>query len=261
MNELVTINDSRYKEYELLLLHRDQLSKEAGQIWTAYMKAFGKLITDNYEEKVECIKLKKTIACYQSAKNRGATIDMAELNAYLEKELAVYYANLAQMIEDTNNCREAGISTEYEVQRSKVLYRKLAKLLHPDINPETDRQEKLQQLWVDIVAAYNRNDIKALSELEVLTRRALKELGDKEIRVDIPDLEKRIRDLEDEIHRIIHTKPYTYACFLANDQAKQKKIKALQEELDSYHKYRQELTDILEQLIWEGGVKAQWNMN
>ena len=49
--DLIKSSDTKYEEYENLLLERDQVKKEAGQIWTVYLQVFGKLISDNYEEK------------------------------------------------------------------------------------------------------------------------------------------------------------------------------------------------------------------
>ena len=92
--DLIKSRDSKYGEYEELLLERDQLEKEAGQIWTAYLKLFGRLITENYEEKLECIKCKKTIAYYQSALNRGGKVDASEMQKWLDGEMADYYRNL-----------------------------------------------------------------------------------------------------------------------------------------------------------------------
>ena len=92
--DLIKSTDSKYEEYENLLLERDQITKEAGQIWTVYLQLFGKLITDNYEEKLECIKCKKTIAYYQNALNHGGVVDSAAMEKYMEQEMAEYYANL-----------------------------------------------------------------------------------------------------------------------------------------------------------------------
>ena len=69
--DIVKIQNSRYDEYEALLLERDQLEREAGAIWTAYIKEFGQLMTDVFEEKVECIRRKKMIAYYQKAAELG----------------------------------------------------------------------------------------------------------------------------------------------------------------------------------------------
>ena len=145
--ELIRSTHTNYDEYESLLLERDQAQKEAGQIWTCYIQTFGKLIADVYEEKIECIKCRKTIDFYQRALNHGGIVDQDAMQEYLDREMALYYVNLKRMQDDYQKCKNAGTSTSYEVQRSRTLYRRLAKLIHPDINPETDRQEVLKELW------------------------------------------------------------------------------------------------------------------
>ena len=259
--ELLKSGQTQYEEYETLLLERDQLQKEAGQIWTVYIQTFGKLIADVYEEKIECIKCRKTIAYYQRALNRGGIIDQEAMQQYLEQEMASYYRNLAHMQDDYRKCKNAGTSTPYEVQRSRTLYRRLAKLIHPDIFPETDRNETLRELWQRILTAYSHNDIKALSELEVLARKALKEAGSKEIKIDIPEIGEKIDALKEEIHSILHTDPYTYKVLLEDDEAIRKKQKELQDELDTYQKYRKELEEAIHQIITNGGITIQWRMN
>ena len=253
--DLIKSADSQYEEYENLLLERDQLSKEAGQIWTGYLQLFGKLISDNYEEKLECIKCKKIIAYYQNALNHGGVVDSVAMQKYLEKEMAEYYANLNRMIKENEEANNAGTSTPYEVQRAKTLYRRLAKLIHPDINPETDRSEVLQELWQRIMIAYHHNDVKELSELEVLVRKALKELGSEEIKADIPDIEEKIDGIKAEIETITHTEPYSLRSLVENEEAAEKKKTELKEELETYQKYRKELEAVILQMLQSGGLK------
>ncbi|MBQ7059526.1 MAG: hypothetical protein IJM83_09565 [Firmicutes bacterium] len=259
--DLIKSKDSRYDEYESLLLERDQIKKEAGQIWTVYTATFGQLIADVYEEKLECIKCKKTISFYQTALNHGGIVDADALQKYLEKEMAAYYANLKRMMEDHDRCKKAGHSTDYDVRRSKELYRRLAKLLHPDINSETDRQEVLRELWQRVLTAYAHNDVKELSELEVLIRKALKDLGVGEIKVDIPDIEEKIEALKAEIAEIMSTEPYTYRELLDDEEAIEKKKKQLTEELQSYQKYRKELDEMIQKMLESGEVRIKWLMN
>lgn len=259
--DLIKSTNTRYEEYELLLLDRDQIQKETGQIWTAYIKEFGQLLTDVYEEKLECIKRKKTISYYQAAINHGDAIDPAAIQKYLDKEMASYYADLRQMIQDNETCRNSGTSTSYEVHRSKTLYRRIAKLIHPDINPETDRQDALRELWQRALTAYAHNDVKALSEIEILVRKALKDLGMGEIHIDIPDIDRKIEELKDEIRNIADSEPYMYHVLLDDPEAVSKKKNDLNNELESYRKYRKELDGVIEEMIRNGGVTIRWLMN
>ncbi len=253
--DLIKSSDSKYTEYENLLLERDQLEKEAGQIWTVYLQKFGKLISDNYEEKLECIKCKKIIAYYQTALNQGGKVDAAALEKYLEQEMAEYYANLHRMLRENADANNAGTSTPYEVERAKVLYRRLAKLIHPDINPETDTSEELQEIWNRTLIAYHHNDVKELAELEVLARRVLKDLGVGDVKVDIPDIEEKIDAVKTEIDQITHTEPYTLRYLVEDEEAAEKKRAELQEELESYQKYHKDLNNIILQMLQSGGLK------
>lgn len=232
--DLIKSTDSKYEEYENLLLERDQITKEAGQIWTVYLQLFGKLITDNYEEKLECIKCKKTIAYYQNALNHGGVVDSAAMEKYMEQEMAEYYANLRRMLKDNENANNAGTSTPYEVARAKTLYRRLAKLIHPDINPETDHSKELQELWQRILIAYHHNDVKELSELEVLVRKVLNDLGSEDVKVDIPDIEEKIDAIKSEIEEIKQTEPYSLRYLVEDEEAAEKKKAELREELETY---------------------------
>lgn len=258
--ELIKSGDTQYEEYENLLLERDQLQKEAGQVWTAYVIEFGQLISDVYEEQLECVKCKKTITYYQNAINHGGIIDQDAMQSYLDKEMASYYAELARLQEENENCKNSSESTPYEVQRSKTLYRRLAKLIHPDINPETDRQEKLTDLWQRIVTAYHHNDVKELSELEVLVRKAMADLGKGDIKVDIPDIAEKIDALKAEIHDITHTDPYTYKELLDSPDAVKKKKDDLKEQLLSYQKYHSALDKEIQTMITSGGITLKWRM-
>lgn len=253
--DLIKSSDSKYTEYENLLLERDQVQKEAGQIWTVYLQMFGKLISDNYEEKLECIKCKKTIAYYQAALNKGGTVDVEAMEKYLEQEMAEYYANLHRMLKENEEANNAGTSTPYEVERAKTLYRRLAKLIHPDINPETDRSEELQEIWNRAVIAYHANNVKELAELEVLARKVLKDLGAGDVKVEIPDIEEKIDAVREEISDIIHSEPYTLRTFVENKETADKKKAELEEELEAYRKYHKELNNIILQMLQSGGLK------
>jgi hypothetical protein len=255
MMDLIKSTDSKYEEYENLLLERDQITKEAGQIWTVYLQLFGKLITDNYEEKLECIKCKKTIAYYQNALNHGGVVDSAAMEKYMEQEMAEYYANLRRMLKENEDANNAGTSTPYEVARAKTLYRRLAKLIHPDINPETDHSKELQELWQRILIAYHHNDVKELSELEVLVRKVLKELGSEDVKVDIPDIEEKIEALKSEIEGIKQTEPYCLRYLVEDEEAAEKKKTELREELETYQKYHKELNEVILKMLQTGGLK------
>ena len=245
----------RYELYERLLLERDRLEKETGQIWTVYMQIFGQLITENYEEKVECIKCKKTIAYYQSILNRGGQIDAGEMKEYIDREMAVYYAELRRKISEKESAEKAGRLSAYEVKRTKELYRRLAKLIHPDLNPATGTSPELQELWQRVLDAYHRSNVKELSELEVLIRKTLKDLGLDDVRPEIPDLDERIDAVNAEIADITGTEPYTLRSLIEDDDAVRQKKDEIVKETEDYKKYHKQLNEVIVKLLAGGGLQ------
>ena len=257
--DLIRNTDTEYEEYETLLTERDQIRKDAESIWINYVNTFGQLITAVYEEKLECIKCKKIITYYQTALNYGGVVDSDAMQQFLDHEMASYYENLKKLQEEARQCSKAETATLYEVRQAKVMYHRLVKLLHPDINPATNQTEQLMELWLRVVTAFEHNDIKELSELEVLIQRALKGFREGTARIDIPDLKERIEAVKSEIYDIVHTEPYIYQELLKDSDAVNKKISELTEELESYRHYHKELDSVIQEMT-EGGLKFQWRM-
>lgn len=116
--KLIKREDSKYEEYENLLIERDQLEKDAASIWITYVQTFGKQITAVYEEKIECIKCKKTISYYQNALNHGGVIDPEALQSFMDQEMASYFQNLKKIQAENEACGKAKQSSAYSVQNT-----------------------------------------------------------------------------------------------------------------------------------------------
>ena len=121
-------------------------------------------------------------------------------------------------------------------------------------------KQDLTELWNRAALAYNVNNPKELAELEVLVGKALYDLGAGTINVDIPDIDTKIDELKTEISDIISAEPYTYGDLLRDDKACEEYKKELQEELEKYKKYHEELNETLEKLFGEGGLTLEWEI-
>lgn len=260
---LMTIeNDNkRCEEYEELLLQRDQLFRECGSYMTAYTQVFGDLITANFELKVECIKKKKTISYCRRRMNRGLAIDTTRMQAEIDQEMTLYYTQLKEMSEDNERAKKAGTISEFRLNRAKKIYRRLTKLLHPDINKKTLENENLRELWERIAKAYQHSDADELDDLEVLVRRAMDDLGDDSFELNLDDIETRIERVENQINDILTTEPYIYGELLEDEEKKQAYREQLQAEHDDYEQYLESLTKTLDEMLREGGVTLVWQMN
>ncbi len=260
MDEIIKVKNKDYGEYEELLLRRDNLRKEAYLLQMEYIRIFGDLITDVFKKKIACIQKKKTISFCQAALNKGNTIDQNAMNAWIESEMKEYNECLQKMIEDNEAARNSETISKGELAKIKHLYHKLAKLLHPDINPKTDEIPELKRLWHMIVVSYQANLLKDLEDAEILVKRALETNNLTGIEIEIPDLSERIEAVREEIYKIKETEPYQYKYLLADDTAVKNKKESLQAELKEYTDYEQKLDEVLNGLL-TSGVSFIWRMN
>ena len=252
--------DGRIQEYEELLLRRDQILKECDSIVIAYTREYGELVQRSFELKIDCIKSKKSIAYCQRQINRGLNIDSEAMNAMIGREMAAYYDELREIVDQNNRAKGAESIGEYRMQRAKKLYRRLAKKLHPDINTQTSENEILRDLWTRIVFAYRMSDIEALEDLEAMVRKVMEDLGEDGFEYDTTNLNERIERLEAQIADILATEPYTYREILRDDEKRAAKKKELDREITEYEKYLTELTATLDKLLSHKGVNIIWKI-
>lgn len=255
--EIIKIEDSRYDIYEDLLIRRDALKKETSTILALYINRFGELITAVFRKKIDCISRKKAIAFCAMYANHGQPVDYNALKEYIQTSTEEYREQLAQMIEDNENCKELEVVPEAVALQVKQIYRRIAKKIHPDINSITDNDPVFLELWQRIDIAYRCNDLKELERLEILAAKALEQTGGGTIVIDIPDIDEKIEEVRTEIEIITTTDPYMYKFILDDEDACKEKERALKDELAEYEKYDDELKSILKKYV-RNGVTISW---
>jgi len=234
-----------YERYEALILQKEQLEKEADQYYLDYVLKFGELTTKAFELKIDCIALKKEIALYVAARNTGRTITQEEIDNYLSVHLAAYREELVQMIKDKELAKGSTTVSSYLVTQVKTIYKRLAKMLHPDISPLTSKYPNLAELFNRVIIAYKFNDLKELQKLEVLINKELDDNGIENFSMVIPDVLERIEELEKDIDEIVNTEPYTYRHLLSDGDAVAEKKMELEKEIQTYEAYKAELIEKL----------------
>lgn len=253
--------DNMRDQYEELLVKRDQLQKEANSIRISYNQEFGDLLLQAFEMRIACIREKKRIAYAQAMINRGESVDTDAINALSDGEMAHYYMELKEMAEDMLHAKKCKTASDYEFEQSKKFYRRLAKMMHPDIHPEVMEIPELAELWEQIRSAYLANDPVKLGELEVLAAHLLSKHGIAEYNVEITDIEDKIASLEKQLNSIVESEPYTLNELLCNEERLQAKKNQLTAEIREYVSYYQELQEIFAGLLSKGGFTLRWQMN
>ena len=239
--EIVHIAVGDYPRYEELLLQRDQLKKDALQYRRTYIREFGEIINKIFEKQISCIALKKSIAFCQLAINQGKKPDIAAMNEYVTEQMTAYRLQLNEMISELNSTKKDTVITEADSQEIKAIYRKIARLLHPDMSDLTADRPELTELWNQVCIAYKCNDLQSLQEADIIIQQAIARLGGNIDPVVIPDLQERITVLEKEIHNITTTEPYSYKELLENEAAIAEKKSKFESEFKEYCEYESQL--------------------
>ena len=253
----MTDENNALHEYERLLFERDKYRKRADEYLKEYIRTFGELLTDVFRKKISCIEKKKMIGYCQKRINKGERIDINAMNTYIREEMEEYDRQLEAMINNNKACRDVTVIDRGTVAQIKRIYRRIAKKIHPDIHPGTMDIPVLCELWDKVTDAYHRNDLDTLEELEIQIDSILRKLGDDVPEADIEDIEEKMKELEQEIEKIIATDPYQYKFLLEDEEAVSDFRSQLQDELKEYTEYEKQLSEILRSYV-AGGAQFKW---
>ena len=155
------------------------------------------------------------------------------------------------MIRDHEKSLESKQLPAHVTLKIKKIYREIAKILHPDINQETQKDPELLDLWNRVVIAYKCNHLEEIEELQVIVNSVLSEKGIDVSKIVIPNIEEKIKKLEEKINEIITTDPYNYKFLLEDKEETEQRIKDLEAEKKEYINYKQELESVLNELTGE----------
>ena len=126
--------------------------------------------------------------------------------------------------EDTEDT-EAERKYKSRTDEMKALYRKIVKVLHPDVNPDITKKEN--DMLIEATTAYREGDLDTLRKIAAMIDSGA--VGDRNVADEQVDIE-RLRDIAEELKRCVTTLqmeiyriktsfPYNVKDFLADEQA------------------------------------------
>ena len=182
-----------YKRYVRLLLEKEKIVKTNFQVQQRFIELFGDLRLEMLKVEIEIAKIKKEMEYLVRKKNRNESYDLEEMDDFVNQALEGMRAQYERMKEEQTQLKNKKMLSQEEVKEVKRLYRRLVKLVHPDLNPHQTKEQK--ELWHQLQEAYRNNDLVWLRELNVLI--VFKTKGHEE--VEIEDIEDKIEAVREEI--------------------------------------------------------------
>ena len=227
-------------ELSMLMLERDELQFViCKNIETEYMLKLGSLEYKAYEAQCAALRLKRKIELIQARKNRQEVINLTVIDKTLDEEFLEYEKKLNEQVEKMNEALEHSKGeylSEEDNKELKKLYRKIVKVLHPDINPEvTAAQIKMLD---NAMNAYKNGDLKSLRIIDEMVcdhklpekhQDALTQLKEEKERLD-----KMVATIQESITKIKSDYPYNVKDILEDEKKVEQKKTELEELLKQY---------------------------
>ncbi len=153
------------------------VNNEKPYLLALYQASLGNLEYELIKLQVECRALQQRIERATALLNRGEKLTEQHLQAIetqVLQELASWYEQLKQQEQAVNAgvVYLSGLSAvdNKTLQHAKQLYRRLARLLHPDVSPEN--QALFERYWQAVQEAYRQIDADLLEALLQLVESA-----------------------------------------------------------------------------------------
>ncbi len=177
-------------EHELLVHH------VCGNIQAIFMTLIGYAKLELFYSELEVRKLRRKIELFQAYINQGMPVNFEEVEATLEREWQQWVLSLNGFIRDLSmaQLRVDYIESHNDDLELKTTFRKLSKMLHPDIHPNLP--EKYSLMWFRVLDAYKSSNIEELRALDMI-------LSLDEVPEDNISSEELLRERESQLEDMI----------------------------------------------------------
>ena len=146
-----------------------------------------------------------------NATEEGLAAKAAEMTERLRQKLAEEAGASTRSDRPTSkrqSAKEARLQQAEEIRKKSLatIYRQLAKVLHPDLEPDPERKQRKSALMQDLTTAYRNNDLHSLLrlELEWIEREEgdLERLTDEKLAVYNHVLKEQVDELQRELDEL-----------------------------------------------------------
>ncbi len=204
---------------------------------------------------IECQvrRLKRKLQLIQASINSNLAFSNEKIEEQLEKEFIDWQKQIEAMKESIKNSEDRlnNLMTLEETKEIQSLYKKLAKKLHPDINPNQSEEHK--NLWFQVSEAYEFSDLEELKAIYILVENYEENIDFKDkneiesLKARIEYIKERINDILRDINEVKSKFPYSIKHNLEDDEWVNNEIMNTNQKIKDLNSQKK----ILEQMLKE----------
>jgi hypothetical protein len=157
------------KEYSILWEEKDRLENQLKPLLLIkFNLELGHTILAYMNMHLYFLKLKRKIELLQMHINQNRQVNMNEIESSLYAEFQEWISQISKLEKDIRVARQTTfdfLKPEDSI-RLQEIYRKLVRILHPDLNKNITENQKI--LWNRVQDAYKNLDLEGLLNLEIL---------------------------------------------------------------------------------------------
>lgn len=242
-------------ELSNLVLERDELLLvQCKNIEMEYMLKLGSLEYKAYETQCSALRLKRKIDLIQGKLNRQDKIIISQIEEILNAEFLEFQEKLNAQVEKMNdaiNRNDGQFISDEDSKELKKIYRKLVKILHPDLNPQIT--DALMKLFNNAVSAYENGDLATLRIIDEM-------IGDHPLPDEKQDATTQLVTEKDRLIKILNTVkesidkikseyPYTVKDIIEHPQKIEDKKQELENIIAEYKELIEVYTKHIEEML------------
>ena len=233
---------------DLFLHHQEMTVHERPTLIAIYLQLVGQKQFEVFCLQTECSRLKRKMELLQIYVNRNETPDIASVDNKLEVEFKEYsrqIINKAEQLAQANAFLSAPLLSKEETEQIKKLYYNIAKILHPDVNPDATDYEK--NLFIKAQLAYEQLNLEELKQIMMLIE--LKDektsfSNEKSLAQIVSDLQNNVNTLKLKIENLESAFPFIHREHLKDEawikeqnESCEETIKSFNEAIEKYKTY------------------------
>lgn len=267
--EVVRLRDEnallREELVHLLTESHDLVHTIKPNLLALYQAKIGVWELQQFRLQCQAARLKRKAELIQASLNKGCWPDLTAIEAQLGEEFQAWERKLQAEAERLKAAEERlkHLLSPADDRELKTLYYRLAKKLHPDLNPNLTDEHK--RLWRRVQAAYDAGDLDELRALALLVDRTPLPVSDvsslQRLTEEQHTLELQIRRLMEEIDRIENHPPLTMRHDLASEGWVRTRSEAIQTAITKIQQRCDCLAIHIQSLLKEGPNEQLFSQN